>query len=283
MMQTLHYLILVGFFTISACAQGMLPLTGGHAFVRGQQYHSASGDHYLVFQRDGNLVVYTSAGGYVWGLNETSAEFWRAARVEMQDDGNLAVYDADGQWIWSALHQNPDPSAQLVLTAKGALELVSESRGVLWSSNADFTTEVNPNQACVPSSGWTHCRIMSEPKIKILGSAAVSLSALDLAEHVSTEITSRLAAKYPADKFDNYVVYITNGEPWSDLRGLAPVGTMMDGGRTVGAGDELRGGAGGNYLWISEQMICKRGVQTRNDAYEAGLRDKRDDDDRTFD
>ena len=48
-------------------------------------------------------------------------------------------------------------------------------------------------------------------------------------------------------------------------------------------GDELRGGSGSDYLWISEQMICKTGVATRNAAYAAGRRSSPDNDYRTFD
>lgn len=42
---------------------------------RNVPYPSPDGACQLVFQDDGNLVVYTADQGYVWGLNETSASF----------------------------------------------------------------------------------------------------------------------------------------------------------------------------------------------------------------
>lgn len=48
-------------------------------------------------------------------------------------------------------------------------------------------------------------------------------------------------------------------------------------------GDELRSGASTDFLWIDEQMMCKTGAQTRNDAFEAGNRAWRDDTPRTID
>ena len=76
---------------------------------------------------------------------------------------------------------------------------------------------------------------------------------------------------------NGFKAYITNGEDWSQLSGkLFPVGHISN-------GDELRGGANGDFAWVSEQMICKAGVKTRNDAYAAGTRAEPDNGDRTLD
>ena len=150
--------------------------------------------------------------------------------------------------------------------------------------------QAGPDTAQAPaaaqcSPGWTSCRTLADPKITIMASRAVSTSAMDAVEHIYTEMTSRFKAEYPKNKFDGYVIYMTNGEPWSELKELAPIGTMWAGVVENGMdqGDELRGGTTPDYLWIDEQMICKTGVQTRNDAYDAGKRSKRDDTERTFD
>ena len=117
----------------------------------------------------------------------------------------------------------------------------------------------------------------------IMGSRAVTQSAMDAVAYIYTEMTKRFTPKYPKNKFDGYIIYMTNGEPWSELSNLAPIGTMMIDKNGVNIGDELRGGTSPNYLWISEQMICKKGVKTRNDAFAAGTRAERDDTERTFD
>jgi len=99
----------------------------------------AMNDHFITLNPDGNLVIAREADdGFVWGFNAIGVDYPRVARVEMQSDGNLAAYAADGGYIWSALTENPDPDARLMLTPTGALQLYSDERGVLWSSDGNF-------------------------------------------------------------------------------------------------------------------------------------------------
>lgn len=118
---------------------------------------------------------------------------------------------------------------------------------------------------CTPEPGWAKCLELPAPAMKIFASKAVSQSALNGVANVYTEMTQRFrAAKYPLNKLDGYKVYITNGEAWAVLSKLNPVGTMWPDQTGPMSGNFLRGGSGGDYLWIEEQMICKRGVKTRN-------------------
>lgn len=73
-----------------------------------------------------------------------------------------------------------------------------------------------------------------------------------------------IRSSYPKDKFDTFHVYITNGETAEQVAALPTVGTMW----SLAQGNELRGGASDQYLWITEQMICKKGVATRQRDYE---------------
>ena len=135
----------------------------------------------------------------------------------------------------------------------------------------------------MPQEGWAHCRAIAFPTITIYGTAAVSESAMENVKNIYSAITSRLKdAQYPRRNFNGYNIYITNGEQWSDLETLSPVGSMWPPTGDL-TGDELRGGASTNYLWISEQMICKTGVATRNQAFEEGRRASRDESYRAFD
>lgn len=111
----------------------MMPLQPGTELVRGQRYWSPAGDHFLVLNPDGNLVVARANGDYVWGFDTQGIDFPRVGTVIFQEDGNLAAYAEDGSYIWSALTENPDPSAQLVLQPNGALQLATPDR-VLWTS-----------------------------------------------------------------------------------------------------------------------------------------------------
>ena len=112
------------------------PLLPGQTIVREQKVPSESGNHYLIFQPDGNVVVYTADDQYVWGLQSITDEYAQAQSVQMENDGNFVVRDANGEHIWSALTENPDPSAYLTLTTEGVLRLVSGDTGaILWASD----------------------------------------------------------------------------------------------------------------------------------------------------
>lgn len=136
----------------------------------------------------------------------------------------------------------------------------------------------------LPEAGWTHVRALESPKIKIMGTEAVSDSALDVVETIYEGMTSRIKAPKDKSLFDGFKVYITNGEPWTELSSVAPIGTMWSGtSNGIDKGDDLRGGSNSQYLWISEQMICKTGVKTRNDSFAAGNRTEGDTSVRTYD
>ena len=111
------------------------PLRAGTVLIQSRKYPSESGKHYLVFQPDGNLVIYTAANQFVWGLNTVAPKFNEAKSVALKADGNLVVNGSNRTYIWSALTREPDPSASLTLSPEGVLHLVSGKSGaVLWSS-----------------------------------------------------------------------------------------------------------------------------------------------------
>ena len=261
-----------------------LPLTGAHDLARGTRYES--GAHALVFQSDGNLAVVARDGREVWSLAASGVDTRRIARVSLQADGNLAAYDASGAWVWSALHRAPDPTAQLQLTSGGVLQLASGARGVLWSSDGAVTeAPIGPSpEACAPAPGWPQCRAVASPEISVYGTADASPAVLDRVAEIYAAITARLGPGHPPARMDGYRVYLTAGEPWAELRGLSPIGPMM-GVDASGAerGDELRGGTSPDYLWITEQMVCTRGVETRNQAHREGRRDRPDNEPRAYD
>lgn len=272
----LMFLIFLGSFA-SVQGQTKLPLPGGTSLIRGQKYYTQSSSYYLLLGTDGNLTVNTAANKRVWGLDQVFPGFKDIGRIEVQSDGNLIARNASGGFLWSALSQNTISGSQLLVNASGALQLVWRDK-VTWSSDGNLNSvEV------IPDYGWTYCRILKDPKIVLMGSRTVSKAAMDAVEYIYTDMTSRFKADYPKNKFDGYVIYLTNEEPWSELSKLAPIGTMMVDGAGINQGEELQGGTSPDYLWITEQMICKKGVKSRNEAFAAGRRAQRDDDYRTFD
>ncbi len=113
----------------------VFPITGEHFFQQGEKYYSPGGNHYLIFQDDGNLVIYTAQDRFVWGLNERTPRFSKTALVVKQEDGNLAAYDSDGGFIWSARDVVSPPGSALTLQDNGALEIIDPAGNVLYSSS----------------------------------------------------------------------------------------------------------------------------------------------------
>ncbi len=136
-----------------------------------------------------------------------------------------------------------------------------------------------PNvKPCTPDPGWAKCLELADPTIKIMATKAVSPSALNGVANIYTEMTKRFGPKYPRSKLNNFKVYMTNDEPWSELANLSPIGTAYPAQPYQSSGDFLRGYGNPTNLWITEQMICKQGVKTRNDTGQI-----KDDTPRTFD
>jgi hypothetical protein len=110
------------------------------------KYYSQSGNHYLVFQQDGNLVVYTKDGGYVWGLDKLTDQLSRAQFVDVID-GNLNVRDQNANILWQAVPGQTNSQATLRLQSDGALQMYAcrsqgDAGGVSWSSNGNTSDAV---------------------------------------------------------------------------------------------------------------------------------------------
>jgi hypothetical protein len=82
----------------------------------------------LVFQGDGNLVLYDKKGTALWW----SGTIGRGAKTVFQADGNLVVYTQDGQTAWASQTMGHS-GARLVLEADGNVTIRS-GNAVLWST-----------------------------------------------------------------------------------------------------------------------------------------------------
>lgn len=109
-------------------------LLPGENLARRARY-SMSG-HYLVFQEDGNLCVYKTAGDqWVWCINnDAGVQYQRAASAQMTKDGRLILTDEGGGIVWQAPANNPQAGTGVHLTDAGALELRTSAGDVVWSS-----------------------------------------------------------------------------------------------------------------------------------------------------
>src|SRR3954454_10490007 len=94
-------------------------LQPGEVLAPGQQIDSANDRFTLVYQGDGNLVLYKNYPDRdrrpLWA-SETRGR--PAGTCILQGDGNLVIYGPDGEYIWdSATHGNP--GAHLVVQDDG--------------------------------------------------------------------------------------------------------------------------------------------------------------------
>jgi hypothetical protein len=71
----------------------------GEELKKGDNLTSANGRYQLIFQRDGNLVLYGPRDRALWASNTQGRP---VERCIMQTDGNLVLYLRGGQAIWNS-------------------------------------------------------------------------------------------------------------------------------------------------------------------------------------
>jgi hypothetical protein len=89
--------------TIRVPGTGAGIIKANTTFLRGKKYYSPDKSVYLVFQSDGNLVLYKLiTPKYLKALWDT-ATFNSSARCAVfQADGNLVVYNTSGNAVWDS-------------------------------------------------------------------------------------------------------------------------------------------------------------------------------------
>lgn len=107
-------------------------LAADERLYAGDSVASQNGEYRLIYQTDGNLVVYRQHDGIpMWHSNTGGTSPGEAV---MQGDGNLVVYDGGGTPRWhSATDGNGGAFAEL--GNDGVLRVYSSGGVMLWSSN----------------------------------------------------------------------------------------------------------------------------------------------------
>jgi hypothetical protein len=104
----------------------------GHALAPDQSVSSPDGNYRLVYQRDGDLVLYGPERARVWS-SETPGE--TAGRAIMEAGGGFVVYDADGSEAWSA-GTDGHPGAYIVVENDGRVAIYAPGYVRLWASDS---------------------------------------------------------------------------------------------------------------------------------------------------
>ena len=119
---------------VTAVAATLAP---GEQAERNREYLSPNGEFFLIFQDDGNLVIYRTADRqFIWGLNLVEGlDLGAIKTVMMSQEGNLVA--ADDQWasLWSAPSADPVPGSYTQLADNGALEVRRPDGTLAWSSD----------------------------------------------------------------------------------------------------------------------------------------------------
>jgi hypothetical protein len=108
-------------------------LTAGQSLRRDEELRSPNGLYRLVYQGDGNLVLYRVDGPALWS---SATHGTLPGSVEMQGDGNLVVYDGTGRPVWHA-DTWWAPGSRAVLTDQGYLIIFDEAGTAIWWSGGE--------------------------------------------------------------------------------------------------------------------------------------------------
>jgi hypothetical protein len=103
----------------------------GNTMLPGQQLETADRHYKLIFQTDGNLVLYSeTTGRALWN----SVSFNKGGKfLTQQNDGNLVIYTANGTAIWNS-QTNGRGVSQLTLQQDGNLVLYNGVGKYPWNT-----------------------------------------------------------------------------------------------------------------------------------------------------
>jgi hypothetical protein len=97
---------------------------------------SANGAYYLVYQSDGNLVLYSNRFGKALWASNTAGQ--PGESCVMQPDGNLVIYDGDGHPLWAS--NTNTPGSRLVMQDDANAVIYRPNTTPVWASKTDRTT-----------------------------------------------------------------------------------------------------------------------------------------------
>ncbi|MET3035156.1 bulb-type lectin domain-containing protein [Chryseobacterium sp. NRRL B-14859] len=106
--------------------------TLGTNLIKDRKYQSENRQHFLIFQNDGNLVVYNRRNQPQWDSKTQG----KGARAIFQEDGNLVVYNFSDRPVFSTNTVNKNATS-LEMQDDGNLVIYNRRGNALWSSYND--------------------------------------------------------------------------------------------------------------------------------------------------
>jgi hypothetical protein len=93
---------------------------------------SDDGRFHLIYQGDGNLVLYDQGWRPLWDTGTWGTD---PGYVEMQGDGNLVMVNASGGFVWDVGVTAGHPGAWLIVQDDGNVVIYDGSSHPLWATN----------------------------------------------------------------------------------------------------------------------------------------------------
>jgi len=134
-----------------ACVVQPIPLRGpaatgavmlpGQVLRAGQSLTSANGKYSLIYQADGNLVLYSNIDREVKWASDTQGV--PAGAIMMQRDGNLVMYDTVLNLIWSTgiCH----PGSRLIVQDDGNIAIYRPDNQLVWAMPSNIVRKPMPS------------------------------------------------------------------------------------------------------------------------------------------
>lgn len=91
---------------------------------------SANGKFTLLYQFDGNLVLYAEDGAALWASNTNGSSVGRAT---FQADGNFVIYGANEVFVWNS--GTVSPGSILFMQDDGNLVIYDQNMNPIWATN----------------------------------------------------------------------------------------------------------------------------------------------------
>jgi len=111
----------------------------GQTIEQNRKYWASNNRYYLIFQNDGNLVLYNKAGVAMWDTGTNN----KGTRAVFQDDGNLVVY-TPGNGVAFSSNTNGRRAERLTIQDDGNLVIYNGSNP-LWASKSDLKNSGRDN------------------------------------------------------------------------------------------------------------------------------------------
>jgi hypothetical protein len=152
-------------------------LRAGTSLVAGQALTSTGGRYRLVYQSDGNLVLYDSLDGAAQWQSGTGGT--STGNVAMQSDGNVVMYDAQGTVLWTTGTAG-NANAILVVQTDGNLVVYSPNVQALWTRHDTSASAPAPTPAPTPSPIPTPTPAPTTTSTSVIAEGSSSLAVLTL-------------------------------------------------------------------------------------------------------